>query len=48
MGPTYLWVPAEHEAKARDIIEAVRSGAYALAEDADVSGEEPAEDATPG
>jgi hypothetical protein len=47
MGPTYLWVPAEHEAKAREIIEAVRSGAYALAEDADVSGDEPAEDATP-
>ena len=47
MGPSYLWVAAADEAKAREIIEAVRSGAYALPEDADVSGDQPAEDATP-
>ena len=35
MGPTYLWVPAEREADAKAIVEAVRAGDYALAEDAD-------------
>ena len=46
-GPTYLWVQAEHETRAREIIEAVRSGVYALPEDADVGGDEPAEGAAP-
>ena len=40
MGPTYLWVPAEHEAEARAIVEAVRAGAFALADDADITGTE--------
>ena len=35
MGPTYLWVPAEQEADAREIVEAVRAGAFALAEGTD-------------
>jgi hypothetical protein len=35
MGPTYLWVPAERQADARAIVEAVRAGAFALDEDAD-------------
>jgi Putative prokaryotic signal transducing protein len=43
MGPVYLWVPSEHEAAARAIIEAVRSGAFELDEDADVT-ERPAQD----
>jgi hypothetical protein len=30
VGPAYLWVPAEDEASARAIIDAVRSGAYEL------------------
>jgi hypothetical protein len=47
MGPTYLWVPAEHEARAREIVEAVRAGAYALDVDEDVELETEAEDATP-
>lgn len=36
MGPVYLWVPSEHEAAARAIVDAVRSGAFALDEGADV------------
>ncbi len=40
VGPTYLWVPAEHEADARAIVEAVRAGAFALADDADITGTE--------
>ncbi|HEY6567167.1 MAG TPA: DUF2007 domain-containing protein [Actinomycetota bacterium] len=48
MGPTYLWVPTEQEADARAIVEAVRAGAYALAEDADQNEfEGDAEDPTP-
>ncbi len=48
MGPTYLWVPAEHEADARAIVEAVRAGAYALAEDSEQTEfEDEAEDAAP-
>jgi hypothetical protein len=35
MGPIYLWVPSEHETAARVIIDAVRSGAFALDEDTD-------------
>ncbi len=35
MGPTYLWVPAEREARARAIVDAVRAGAFAVAEDVD-------------
>ncbi len=45
-GPVYVWVPAEDEASAREIVAAVESGAYALDEDAevdDVRGE-PADD----
>lgn len=38
-GPVYLWVAAEHEAAARDVVEAVRSGAFEL----DESFEEPAD-----
>ena len=36
VGPAYLWVPVEDEAKARAVVEAVRSGAFALPDDADV------------
>jgi hypothetical protein len=42
----YVWVPAEDEASAREIVAAVESGAFALDEDSevdDVPGE-PAED----
>ena len=50
-GPVYLWVAAEHEAAARDVVEAVRSGAYALDDDVDVDvddvPEEPAGEPTP-
>lgn len=48
-GPSYLWVAAKDEALARQVIEAVRSGAYALDDDADVTGETEAEaeDAAP-
>ena len=35
-GPSYLWVAAEHEVAARDVVEAVQSGAYALDDDVDV------------
>ena len=34
-GPVYVWVQAEDEGAARTIVEAVNSGAYALAEDFD-------------
>jgi hypothetical protein len=37
-GPVYLFVAAEDEARARAVLEAVASGAYALEEDADVRG----------
>jgi hypothetical protein len=37
MGPVYLWVPEAQEAQARAVIDAVESGAFALAEDADLS-----------
>jgi hypothetical protein len=37
LGPVYLWVPAEQEAAARSIVDAVRSGAFALEDEADVS-----------
>jgi hypothetical protein len=42
MGPAYLWVPVEDEDRAKTIIDAVRSGAYALD-----GSEEFAEDETP-
>jgi hypothetical protein len=45
-GPVYVWVPAEDEAAAREIVTAVESGAFAL-DDADDVPEEPAGDATP-
>jgi len=35
MGPVYLWVPEEQETQARAVIDAMESGAFALAEDAD-------------
>jgi hypothetical protein len=41
-GPVYVWVPAEDESAAREIVAAVSSGAYALDEDF----EEPGEPAT--
>jgi hypothetical protein len=46
-GPVYVWVPAENEATAREIVAAVESGAYALDDDADVDEVpgEPADDA---
>ena len=49
MGPTYLWVSSADEVLARQIVDAVRSGAYELAEDADVGSEisTPAEDPAP-
>ncbi|MDH4112842.1 MAG: DUF2007 domain-containing protein [Actinomycetota bacterium] len=34
-GPVYVWVPAEDEDTAREIVEAVSSGAYALDDDFD-------------
>lgn len=36
VGPVYVWVRAEHEAAAREIVAAVESGRYALESDADV------------
>jgi len=36
-GPVYLFVSTEDEARARAVLDAVASGAYALADDADVS-----------
>ena len=41
VGPSYLFVPIEQEIAARSIIEAIESGAYALAEDEDVGTAEP-------
>jgi hypothetical protein len=37
MGAAYLWVPAEQADAAREIVDAVRSGAFALQDDADVN-----------
>jgi Putative prokaryotic signal transducing protein len=37
-GPVYVWVPAEDEVAARMVVDAVRSGAFALEDDFDVSG----------
>jgi len=36
-GPVYVWVSSEDEDAARAVVEAVRSGAYALDEDFDGS-----------
>lgn len=36
-GPVYLFVSTEDEARARVVLDAVASGAYALTDDADVS-----------
>jgi hypothetical protein len=38
-GPVYLWVTPEDEARAREVIEAIESGAYATSDD-DVSAAE--------
>jgi hypothetical protein len=38
-GPVYLFVATDDETRARAVLDAVASGAYALDEDADVSGE---------
>jgi hypothetical protein len=38
-GPVYVWVPAEDESAAREIVAAVSSGAYALDEDFEEPGE---------
>jgi hypothetical protein len=35
-GPVYLFVDTEHETRARAVLDAVASGAYALDEDVDV------------
>jgi hypothetical protein len=35
MGPVYLWVPESFETRARAVIDAVQSGAFALEEDAE-------------
>jgi len=43
-GPVYLFVPAEHEARARAVLDAVASGAFAV-DDADVVGETVEDDA---
>jgi hypothetical protein len=32
-GPVYLWVTPEHEDRAREIIRAIESGAYATSDD---------------
>ena len=37
VGPSYLFVQAEQQAAARQIIDAIESGAYALDEESDVS-----------
>lgn len=42
-GPVYLFVSAEDETRARAVLDAVASGAYALEEGADVTDEVPAE-----
>jgi hypothetical protein len=50
-GPVELWVPAEHEASARALIEAVRAGTYEVEAFAGVEGpaeEVPAEEQPPG
>jgi hypothetical protein len=36
VGPSYLFVPTEQEEAARQVIEAIESGAYALSEDDEV------------
>ena len=43
VGPSYLFVPAEQEIAAREVIAAIESGAYAIDDEEDV-GEAPAED----
>jgi len=45
VGPSYLFVPVEQELAARQVIEAIESGAYALDADEDVG--EPSEDDAP-
>jgi putative signal transducing protein len=50
-GPVELWVPAEHEAAARAVIEAVRAGTFEVEAFAEVEGpaeEVPAEEQPPG
>jgi hypothetical protein len=44
-GPVYLWVSAADEARAKAVIDAVESGAFAVGEDDPVEG---AEAETPG
>ena len=43
VGPVYLFVSSDDEVRARTVLDAVASGAYALDEDADVSGDAEAE-----
>jgi hypothetical protein len=45
VGPSYLFVPVEQEIAARQVIEAIEAGAYALDADLDVG--EPSEDDAP-
>jgi putative signal transducing protein len=42
-GPVYVWVAAEQEDAARAVVDAVRSGAYALDESFDGAPDGPAE-----
>ena len=35
-GPVYVWVPVEDEGAARQVVDAVASGAFALGDDFDV------------
>ena len=46
LGPVYLWVAPEDEDHAREIIEAIESGAYEVSDD-DVTDAQEAEDARP-
>jgi len=41
VGPSYLFVPVEQEIAARQVIEAIESGAYTLDADEDVGSAEP-------
>jgi hypothetical protein len=45
VGPSYLFVPAEQEIAARQVIEAIESGAFALDADQDVGA--PSDDDAP-
>jgi hypothetical protein len=46
LGPVYLWVAPEHEARAREILQAIESGAYSVSDD-DVIGPDDVTDERP-